>query len=55
MDHFLARLLSFLVPTPLPRGGGGGGGGSTGPRAISKTVVPKNLKFCRVLETSLTF
>ena len=27
-------------------------GGSPGPPAISKTVAPMNLKFCRVLETS---
>ena len=28
------------------------GGGVAGPPAISNTVAPMNLKFCRVLETS---
>ena len=37
-------LPSLLVPTPYTRG--------EGPAAISKTVAPMNLKFCRVLETS---
>ena len=31
----------------------GGGGGSSRPPAISKTVAPMKLKFCRVLETPL--
>ena len=41
---------SLLVPTPDTKGGGGG---STGPPAISETLGPMNLKFCRILKTSL--
>ena len=37
---------SLLVPTP-------GGVGRADPPAISKPVVPMNVKFCRVLETPL--
>ena len=40
---------SLLAPTPYTKGEGGG---SAGPPAISKTVAPINLKFCRVLEPS---
>ena len=39
---------SLLVPTPDTNGGGGGG-----PPAISETLGPMNLKFCRALKTSL--
>ena len=42
-------LPSLLVPTPFTKGGGG----RADPPAISKTVAPMNLKFCRVLETPL--
>ena len=38
---------SLLVPTPDTRGVG------RSPPAISKTLGPMNLKFCRVSETSL--
>ena len=38
---------SLLVPTPYTKGG------SSRPPAISNTVAPMNLKFCRVLETPL--
>ena len=50
---FTLSLPSRLVPTTFTKGGGGGG--SAGPLAISKTVVPVNVKFCRVLETPLNF
>ena len=40
---------SFLVPTPYNKGGGC----QLDPPAISKTVVPMNMKFRMVLETSL--
>ena len=41
-------LTSLLVPTPFTKGGGGGGGrGLARPPAISKTVDPMNVKFCR--------
>ena len=53
---FLHKLLtlpfpSLLVPTypHLLQGGGG----RADPPAISKTVAPMNVKFCRVLETPL--
>ena len=47
MDFFFyPSLLSLLAPTPFVRG-------RPDPTAISKTVVLVNLKFCRVLETSL--
>ena len=42
-------LPSRLVPTPYTKGGG-----SAGRPAISKTIPPMNLKFCRVLEASFT-
>ena len=38
---------SLLVPTPDTKGG------QPDPPAISRTVVPMNMKFCMVLETSL--
>ena len=47
--HKTFPLPSLLVPTPFTKGGGG----SARPPAISKTVVPMNMKFCRVLETPL--
>ena len=40
-------LPSFLVPTPFTKGG------RPDPSDISNTIFPMNLKFCRVLETSL--
>ena len=40
---------SLLVPTPFTQGRGGRG--SSRPPAISKTVAPMNVRFCRVLET----
>ena len=43
---------SLLVPTPFTKGGGGGSSRPP-PPAISKTVAPMNMKFCRVLETPL--
>ena len=43
-------LLSLLAPTPIP---GGVGGWPDPSPAISKTVVPMNLKFCGILETSI--
>ena len=43
-------LQSLLVSTPFTKGGGGGG---CAPPAISETVNPMNVKFCRVLETPL--
>ena len=45
-----------MVPIPYTKGGGGGGGaGRPAPclAAISKTVAPMSVKFCRVLETFL--
>ena len=51
---FLTLPVASLFGThTLYQEGGGGGGGSTGPPAISKTVSPMNVKFCRILETSL--
>ena len=41
-------LQSLLVPTPFTKGRG-----STGPNAISKPIVPMNVKFSRVFETFL--
>ena len=41
-------LPSLLVPTPFTKGKG-----EADPSAISKTVTPMNLKFCRVLQTPL--
>ena len=43
----LIPLPSFLVPAPYTKGG------RPDPPAISKTVAFMNMKFCRVLETSL--
>ena len=37
----------------LYQGGGGGGGVQPDPLAISKTIAPMNMKYCKVLETSL--
>ena len=39
---------SLLVPTPDTKGGG-----RPDPSAISKTLSPMNLKFCRILEAFL--
>ena len=44
-------LPSLLVPTPYTKAGGEGG--RPDPPAISKTVGPMSVKFCRVSETSL--
>ena len=45
---FLTLLVpSLLVPIPYTKGGG-----AARSPAISKTLAPMNLKFCRVLETS---
>ena len=41
----------FGTPHLLPRGGGGDR--ADPPPAISETVDPMNVKFCRVLETPL--
>ena len=38
---------SLLVPTPFTQGGEG----RADPPAISKTVAPMNVRFCRALET----
>ena len=45
-------LPNFWYPHPLPGGGGGGRRADPSP-AISETVAPMNMKFCRVLETPL--
>ena len=42
---------NLLVPTPFTKGGGRAD--PPPPQAISGTVAPINVKFCRVLETPL--
>ena len=44
---------SLLVPALDTKGRGGGRGVSQTLPAISKTLGPMNLKFCRISETSL--
>ena len=51
LDIFFKRMLnrSFWYPHLIPMEGGR----SAGPLAISKTVAPMKLKFCRLLEMSM--
>ena len=44
--------LTFPLPSLLVPGGGEVGGRPDSP-AISKTIAPMNVKFCRILDTSL--
>ena len=50
VDH---KCIFDTVILPLPTLYTNGGGVQSNPPAISKTVVPMNVKFCRVLQTSL--